>query len=410
MQEIYAQLELWLYRLLFVSFFLPAKFQTLFLILYCVWIAINAIQRKVFLNKTDILTALLLGGGYLFYMAYIPLTPSESMPVLQSYLERKISILLLPFMVPLIYKLLSKSLFSELYWFAISNCLHGILVNAILFSQMLQPNESLRNHVAYRLNFENITGIHPTYYGMFICFSLAIILFDKYVEKMRSMYRIVGQMLLLLLLLLLTPKISMLLFLVIYFYYFFFILSIRPLQKMLLLAGITVALIASYFVFPYFHDRIAEVFTFISKSDGNAAENSLHFRNLIYQIDFNILKDSWLFGIGPVKLQEYLDMAYFNLSVITKQMIVSYNTHNEYLNQWICFGLAGLLYFISVFVLHIKKAHLQKNLLYYAFLLVVMVSCMTENILSRQSGIIFFAFFGALFYYSNQLSLVEENK
>ncbi len=403
MREVYAHLEVWLYRSLFVSFFLPAKIQTLFLILCCVWLVINAIQQKIFLHQSEFIAAVFLGAGYLFYLAYLPLTPSASILILYSLLERKISILILPFMVPLMYRLSSKSIFKEIHWFVFGNCLHGILVNAVILYRMLQPSKSLSGHVAYRLNFESISGVHPTYYGMFICLSIAIILFDKGLVKLKRPYWISAQLLLLLFMLLLTPKISLIVLLILYSYFFFFVLSLQSVQKLILLSVATAVGIASYFLLPFFHDRIAEVFTYFSKSDPNAAENSLHFRRLIWEIDVNILKDSWLFGIGPVKLQQYLDMAYFKVSVISQQIIVSYNTHSEYLNQWICFGLGGFLYFISTFVIHIKKALLQTNVLYLSFMLIVMISCLTENILSRQSGILFVALFSALFYFSNNL-------
>ena len=89
MQEMYARLESWLYRLLFVSFFLPAKFQTGTLILCCIWIGIHAVQQRISFRRREVVAALLLGGAYLFYVAYIPLTPSKSLPILQSLLDRK---------------------------------------------------------------------------------------------------------------------------------------------------------------------------------------------------------------------------------------------------------------------------------------------------------------------------------
>ncbi|MBK8144312.1 MAG: O-antigen ligase family protein [Bacteroidetes bacterium] len=403
----YARLESWLYRLLFVSFFLPAKLQTGTLILCCIWIGIHALQQRISFSRREVVAALLLGGAYLFYVAYIPLTPSKSLPILQSLLERKISIFLLPFMLPLMYKLSSKSPLGELHWFVAGNCIHGIIVNCMILFQLSHWNQALSSHVAYRLLFEKITDIHPTYYGMFICFSLAILLFDKFAATARNWYRVGAQIVLFLFLLLLTPKISLLIVFILYVYFFSSRFT-HWVQTPWILLTASVVLVVSYIAFPYFHDRIAEVFTYFSKSNTNAVENSVHFRKLIYQIDLQILNDSWLFGIGPAKLQEYLDAVYYNVSVLSGQMITSYNSHNEYLNQWICFGLAGFLFFISIFIFHIKKAILLKNVLYYAFLLIVMVSCLTENILSRQSGIIFYAFFGALLYFNVAIHKVAE--
>lgn len=402
----FAEIEVWVYRLLIVSFFFPPHLQTWLLILCCIGVSIRAFVQKVFLSPKEFWLALLLGGGFLFYVAYLPLTPSAGRAILYSLLERKVSLFLLPFILALGLKLAHKPILPELKWFAFANMSHGILINAVIFFQSLQSSLNM-NHVAYRLNFEKISDIHPTYYGMFICFAVGILLYEKSLRSLPNLAKIMGHILLVALLLFLSPKISLLILIGIYLHYFMFSFGMPHSRKLVLLLSLVSIAVLSFFFLPFFHDRLSEVFGYFFKQETNANENSLVFRQLIYQIDLNILKDAWLVGIGPVELQQNLDLAYFNLSYISKQMIFTYNTHNEYLNQWICFGLAGLLYFVSVFVLHFSRAIKQKNALYLIFLLILIISCLTENIYSRQSGIVFVAFFGPLFFFYKPKPNVE---
>lgn len=81
-----------------------------------------------------------------------------------------------------------------------------------------------------------------------------------------------------------------------------------------------------------------------------------------------------------------------------------FNTHNQYLDYQIRYGLLGLLCFLGSLGYAFGKAFKSKNYLYCGFILIFMTFCLTENMLQRQAGVVFFAFFNALLYFSGKPS------
>jgi hypothetical protein len=154
MRNLYQHIEPWMFRIVFISFFLPLHLQTFIFISFFSWIIFNAIIYKITMSKQEWLIALVLGGGYLLYLVYIPLTESHYRLGLYSFLERKISLFVLPFIIPITLKLSSHSFYKELKWFAYANAFFIIVVNILSFIHTMQyVNINHLNHVEYRILF-----------------------------------------------------------------------------------------------------------------------------------------------------------------------------------------------------------------------------------------------------------------
>ena len=81
-----------------------------------------------------------------------------------------------------------------------------------------------------------------------------------------------------------------------------------------------------------------------------------------------------------------------------------FNTHNQYLDYQIRYGILGLLCFLGTLLYAFRKAWKSENYLYCGFVLIFMTFCLTENMLQRQAGVVFFAFFNGLLYFSSKPS------
>jgi O-antigen ligase len=81
-----------------------------------------------------------------------------------------------------------------------------------------------------------------------------------------------------------------------------------------------------------------------------------------------------------------------------------FNPHNEFVQIAVALGLVGFSLFVAMFVLGIQSAVRYKNYLYLSFHLLFMLSCQTESMLSRQKGVVFFAFFSGMLCFSYQAS------
>ena len=110
-------------------------------------------------------------------------------------------------------------------------------------------------------------------------------------------------------------------------------------------------------------------------------------------------------GIGDVNTVLLKQYAKQELTVLSEKEL---NPHNQLLQTLVALGLLGgitlILTLIAPLVLAIKKSHF----LYSFFILLILINLLTESILERQAGVIFYAFFNALFftaYFSNKEQL-----
>ncbi|WP_350286767.1 O-antigen ligase family protein [uncultured Croceitalea sp.] len=120
--------------------------------------------------------------------------------------------------------------------------------------------------------------------------------------------------------------------------------------------------------------------------------NRLH----IWKTSIETLKGNWLFGSGTGDIDDEMYEAYKKLN---KTYFLKYpaNTHNQYLDYFIRYGILGFLIIILSFGFYFFMAIKHNQHVYLGFLVLVAMCCLTENILNRQFGIVFFFFFNSFF-------------
>jgi O-antigen ligase len=131
----------------------------------------------------------------------------------------------------------------------------------------------------------------------------------------------------------------------------------------------------------------------------NTQSHKVNFRYIIYNCSLEIFNESWLKGLGLGNVQKRLNtcyekVSYTNYDDFTKK---TYNTHNQYLNEFLTYGIFGFIIFMS-FIIYL---FIKSNGLYRVFLLLVFLCLITENIFEREIGVIFFTLINTLFYISS---------
>ncbi len=74
-----------------------------------------------------------------------------------------------------------------------------------------------------------------------------------------------------------------------------------------------------------------------------------------------------------------------------------YNAHNQFFQYLLYIGIIGVSLFVITLFFCFRKAIHHKSYIYLSFLVIFLLFCMTESVLSSQKGIVFFAFFNAFF-------------
>ncbi len=386
-------------RLLMVSFFLPMKLQVVAAVVACLYFIVRAVKLKAVVPRRSYLWALIIAAPYLLLLLSIPLTPHEYMKGLLFACEQKVSILFMPFVFATVMPLFGELILGELIFFVYGCLVAAAAGNAAFAYQYffgITGGHAL-SHVEYRTIFHQFTYIHPTYMSMYLCFSICILLLY---ETAVSKYVVVRNILLYLLvigLLSLGAKTPMMALVAIFVHYAWSHRKTLYNYRMLF-GGLVLTVAAAWIFIPFVSQRIGETMGFFNTGKpGNVIDNSVYVRKVIWNMDTELLKQYWLTGVGPGRLMPLLHQHYFFYSLNNALPVPFYDPHNEYIYEWLSFGLIGIVCLSGVLVLHFLRAY--HNHLYLYLLIILVATFFTESVLSLQRGVMFYGVFTAMMFY-----------
>ena len=183
-----------------------------------------------------------------------------------------------------------------------------------------------------------------------------------------------------------------------------FVLSFIKLSKVSyqLIFTVTFFIIAASVIFfvPTMNERFVEIL--------GSEVNSTNVRWTIYSCAIELVKDNWITGVSVEHLQPSLNACY--KTAAEGIGFPRYNTHNEYLNLLCGKGVFGLLAFLTLIAMLVKKAARHPD--YFSFCIIFCLVCVSENILERQIGVFFITVLGGLygFHYPSSRQLEEANE
>jgi len=123
------------------------------------------------------------------------------------------------------------------------------------------------------------------------------------------------------------------------------------------------------------------------------ANNSSALQRWVYlQVGWEILKENLLFGVGTGDVFDAYKQAYTVDDRGLEQQFQGIS-HNQFLTVGITLGIIGLVWFLVA--LGYPLFIYGRDYLYVAFILLMVVSFLSDNTFDRQSGVTLFAFFNA---------------
>ena len=128
---------------------------------------------------------------------------------------------------------------------------------------------------------------------------------------------------------------------------------------------------------------------------GNPSGHSVMQRIEFWKTALHIIKNNPVIGVGTGDVQVEFLKAYDEMN---SQLLPSFrfHSHNEYLTMAVAFGIVGGLYFIFSLFFPYFYMHKQRDFLYTAFFIVLLLSMLTEDTPESQAGATFMAFLNAL--------------
>ena len=234
---------------------------------------------------------------------------------------------------------------------------------------------------------------HPTYFAMFITFSIGILFYFLHKVRKRKLVflYVLGILFFLLMNFLLASRagyITTVLLIVFSFVWFFH----RKVKRHYIVIGSIVLLLVSGFLLmkTRLGNNMRQVVALVFEED--VPKEKMDERLLLWNVGVDLAREAPLWGYGIGDVQDKLNMAYRERGM-ENAVDKNLNVHNQYLSVYLAtgiFGLAALLYwFFGSLILGIRT----RNYLLSVFMLIIIINALFENILDRSAGLAFILLF-----------------
>ncbi len=135
------------------------------------------------------------------------------------------------------------------------------------------------------------------------------------------------------------------------------------------------------------------------RQGGDARGHSLMQRIELWQTGISLAKENLITGVGTGDLKnEFAGQLEKQGSSLTGTPL---RTHNQYITILITFGLPGLLLFLLAIVMPLIIRRKTIDIVFAAFLVIVLSSMFVEDTLETQVGVSFFVFFFSLYIFQD---------
>lgn len=379
--------------LLFALILLPRNIKSIGILLFGISVILLTFNRKKYFNTSFFLFNTLFFFGIIFTLFY---TSNYA------YATRKLltmsSLLVFPFLFSLFNSedrkkiLKNKNLFLSIYIVSV------FLFNTVIFLWFYLTHYSFSDIVYHfhRVIMVDIGkfGIHPIYLSIHCCLAIlfSAFLYKSIHNKNLKIVLVFINIVLIFFLIIYARKGPLLAIIITNLLWVLF--ENKKNVKLKIISIISLSLLL--FLIPKTRNRFSEIFTI---NDTKSIEsNSFGIRFVIYKNASELIKESPFFGYG---IGDYNDMLKASYKKNNPSLEVYYNSHNQYISFFLIGGSFLLFLYFIFFYFNLKIAFKKRNLHSLIILCFYSIIMLSENILERENGVIFFSFFLCFFSLNN---------
>ncbi|HZY80874.1 MAG TPA: O-antigen ligase family protein [Cyclobacteriaceae bacterium] len=369
------------------------------------WLFEGDFKRKWNVVKSNITVILLISFYFLHAVALLYTT---NMDEGMYQLEKKIS-----FLVFTVVIVTTQPLTRREFKFVMASFVASVVVVSFicLGYAVHRNNYDILHPYWFYFSYNDLTeivGLQPNYLAVFTGFAIIIVFY--FIVENSTKYRLLRTLMMYALILYLTVFLVLLagrtplaatLAVVGAGYLWYFYQTKRLLRGLAIVTVIVIALGFLVYQIPIMRERMLQTFGVEQTTEwinqmGNGEGGLPSVRLMKWQSSWNIIKENWFIGISPGDTQDALQEEYkkmgFQLAYDER-----FNPHNQFLQVWVGLGIIGLIVYLATFWIPLRKAIADVDYLFIAFIAFFIMCCLTESILERQFGIIFYALFNAMF-------------
>ncbi len=342
------------------------------------------------------------------YLVYIcGIINSDNTGEMLFELQRKISFLVIPFVFFATPIMQLEKVKSILFSFILGCVLAGVIcLSGAIFLFLKEADSSF----FFYHSLASVVGMSAIYLAMYFCFSIILLLFVfiKYSEGKSILYQMFiyfSLVFLFTMIVLLGSRMQIVILFAIILIYLITYLSNRlgVIQAFLItiLAGVIFTTLV--LMIPLNRERFKDAINYKNQYELKRKWGEQQIRYLIWNSSLELISNNFYTGVGTGDVQDELQSTYVKNEYISLTYFsnTQFNAHNQFLEIGVELGIGGMITLLLVLLVPLWYAFKNKNMLYAVFLLVFFISCLTESMLERQNGIVFYAFFNSLFFSYN---------
>ena len=394
------------------------KLNTLTIIVFGVGLLSYTFYKK---GRLEIKTLEFLSGSMIFLVAMVWLLITSNQADGLKYLERSSSALIFPLLFSIIYNQYRLNIHYILCLFMLSCLLrYFIFIYDVIEFELIFIFDYWQELLIQFNQLFKLHALHPSYFSMFLGFN-AMICYYYFIKSEKVLMKalwILGIFVFLIFNISLGAKMPLLASLVTLALGIFIHLARKSNKIGLIKIGggllLSAALIGLFLkktpnsisqdLHNYYQvlngEEIDDLYDY-NQYGTNSNLDTWKKTNRIYiwREAIGIIKDNYLIGVGTGDMTLELNKRFKannNEYLATKNT----NSHNQIFDYLIKYGIIGFSLIVIAFVMYYRKAWSLDHLLYMMFLVLTGLCMLTENILNRQLGIVFFFFLNSLFYYA----------
>ncbi|WLD23665.1 O-antigen ligase family protein [Flavobacterium dauae] len=369
-----------------------------FSVLMMVWLVLaiaNAVHNKTFgILKTHKYSFIILSFFCLMYVVYLPF--AEDFKELSKSIVKS-----LPFLIFPLGFLLNKEIVTEKLLrtvgkiFIFSIIVLNVLgwINVLDFGWNLAWHQNDFYHPVFRELFFKATSLHLPYLGLLSVFGALWLTFKIFSTKKIGL-NLTAIVFIVLSVYIYSARVALICYLV----GLLFIIwkSIKNNKvKWLLSAVLPLCAIAFIWFSPIKERYIKDVKKELVLPHKDQQPHEVNYRYGIWYCATNLISDHFFTGVGADKVQQQLNNCYGNFTYKSYEDFtkVTYNSHNQYFDQMLKFGIVGLLLFLVALLYHYPGS----SVLYQTFIVITVISLLSENVFDRQIGVVFFSLLNTIF-------------
>ena len=282
-------------------------------------------------------------------------------------------------------------------------CFANVLYRIFSDDSIYVMDEFSRKHyIFYYTEFSAFLGLHPTYFSIYLGFSL-FYLASVFYQNTKFSRLLKGFLIVLFFIgmFLTSSKAGILSFIILavgYLVYKF----IKQGKKInfLIFSILVIGTVIMFATNPLLYERSLQAFNSIENvyNSNEQLNESTSKRFSTWRLSIKTSEDALLFRHGTGSVNKILNDNCIELfSFSTCEGLRNNNSHNQYLNFLVSNGLLLLLPFLLVLVIGVREALKNEDIAFFFFISFLTLNFFFESILERERGVVFFMLFIVLF-------------